>query len=147
MSTRILAFIAIGFGILLIVQALMGGWLLYLNIGLTPTAIHLYYTDKSFHGLVEVILPHLLFMSVALVALTHFLTFIPTLSEKRKSVMIHLLFGFFIVDQLSPFGIALGFSFFAYIKLLSFILFEMGLVLVWFVLFQSVLHPLAGNKG
>lgn len=146
MKSHFLTLLVIGFAILLVVQALLGGWLVYLNIGFTPSAIQMYYADKTLHGLLEVILPHILFMTVALVALTHFLTFIPILSEKKKSIITHFLFSFFVLDQLSPFGIASGVSFFVYIKLLSFLFYELGLALVLFILFQSVLYPLEENK-
>ena len=143
MNQSLLRLIAVGFGALVLLQSLLGVVVLYLNIGILPSEIELYYATKSFHGLIEVILPHTLFIAIALMVLIHFLAFMQSISQKTKEWQMHSLFTLFILDQGSPFLIAQGYEIFAYVKLGSFLGFEVLLVWVWLGMFRGVIL----NKG
>lgn len=142
MNPRILQLLALAFITLVILQSILGGFLFWHSIGMTPHAIFSHYENKSLHGLLEVVSPHTLFIATALMATLHFLSFIPTISENTKRIMTHLLFSLFILDQGSVFFIALGLELFAIIKLVSFILFELVLGWVWIIIFQVTLKEL-----
>ncbi|MDD5717226.1 MAG: hypothetical protein PHW64_05425 [Sulfuricurvum sp.] len=143
MRERPLHFLALAFIALVLFQSVLGGTLFWRTIGFNPASILNHYHDKSIHGLLEVVAPHTLFITVALMATLHFLSFTPTVSEKIKRAAPYLLFTLLILDQGSVFMIASGFELFAYIKLASFILFEFSLGWVWILIFQKTLKELA----
>lgn len=142
MHHRILRLLALVFVALVLLQAFMGGILFYKTIGLSADQIFTYYHNKSFHGLLEVILPHTLFIGIALMSTLHFLAFVETLTERVKKMATHLLFTLFILDQASPILILLGMHPFAYVKMAAFIGFELGLGWVWIVIFRQTLKEL-----
>ncbi|MDP3302027.1 MAG: hypothetical protein Q8S36_08700 [Sulfuricurvum sp.] len=131
--------VALMFIALVVLQSLLGGAVFATIIGWTPQAIGDYYAAKTFHGLLETLLPHTLFISIALMGSLHFLGFITTISEQQKERWIHLLFGLFILDQSAPVFINLGIDFFAYVKLVSFVGFEGVLAVVSYLLFRHTL--------
>lgn len=131
--------VALMFIALVVLQSLLGGAVFATTVGWTPHAIDHYYAGKSLHGLLETLLPHTLFISIALMGTLHFLGFIATISEKEKQYWIHLLFVLFVIDQSSPILINLGIDFFAYVKLSAFIGFEVVLAGVSYVLFRHTL--------
>ncbi|MDP2849500.1 MAG: hypothetical protein Q8O20_00345 [Sulfuricurvum sp.] len=135
MNQKLLTFLALGFGALIILQALLGGWLFIHNIGITPDEIKTYYADKSLHGVLEVLVPHTLFITISLMAFLHFLSFIDTIEQKTKTYFLHLLFSLFLLDQLTPIGIILGIESFTYLKILFFVGFEVVLGWVWIITF------------
>ncbi|MDD5211102.1 MAG: hypothetical protein PHV62_01695 [Sulfuricurvum sp.] len=135
-SLRLLALLFIA---LVVLQSLLGGAVFATIVGWTPHAIGHYYAQKSLHGLLETLLPHTLFIAIALMGTLHFLGFISTISEKQKERWIHLLFGLFILDQSAPVFINLGIDFFAYVKLSAFVGFEGALAGVSYVLFRHTL--------
>ena len=132
--------VALMFIALVVLQSLLGGAVFTAIVGWTPQAIGDYYAAKTFHGLLETLLPHTLFISIALMGSLHFLGFIATISEQQKERWIHLLFGLFILDQSAPIFINLGFDFFAYVKLGAFFGFEAALASVSYLLFRHSLH-------
>lgn len=142
MHYRLLRLLALVFVALVLLQAFMGGILFYKTIGFGADQIFTYYHDKSFHGLLEVILPHTLFIGIALMSTLHFLAFIETLTDKMKKTATHLLFTLFILDQASPILILLGMHLFAYVKMVAFIGFELGLGWVWALIFKQTLKEL-----
>lgn len=137
LSFRILAILFIA---LVVLQSVLGGALFIVLAGWSPQEIAAYYSQKSFHGLLETLMPHTLFISIALMGTLHFLGFIQTISEKQKQLFIHTLFGLFILDQTAPIFISLGIDFFATLKLVAFIGFETALAAVWLIIFR---HSLA----
>lgn len=139
MNPLMLKVLSGAFGTLVVLQALLGGWLFIHNVGLGIDAINAYYREKSLEGLLEVIIPHTLLVSVVLMAILHFLTFIEAISEQYKNAMIHALFALFLLDQFSPVAIALGHEGFGYLKLFSFVGFEVILAAVWIIIFKAVL--------
>lgn len=135
-----LRILAILFITLVVLQSVLGGALFIVLAGWSPHEIATYYSQKSFHGLLETLAPHTLFISIALMGTLHFLGFIETISEKQKQLFIHALFGLFFLDQTAPIFISLGLDFFATVKLIAFIGFEMALAAVWLIIFR---HSLA----
>jgi hypothetical protein len=131
--------LALMFIALVILQSLLGAAVFTTTVGWTPQAISDYYAAKTFHGLLETLLPHTLFISIALMGSLHFLGFITTINEQQKERWIHLLFGLFILDQSAPVFINLGINFFAYIKLSAYIGFEAALAVVSYLLFHHTL--------
>jgi len=142
MNQSLLTFLALSFGLLVIVQAAIGGWLFVHNIGFTADAVLAYYTDKSFHGVLEVLAPHTLMIAALLMALLHFLGFIGTLPEKKKKMAVHTLFSLFFLDQFSPLPILWGLEWFSYLKLIAFAGFELTLAGVWFWMFRATLREI-----
>lgn len=139
MHHRLLQRLALSFIALVILQSLLGGALFWRTIGLSPDQILAYYSDKSFHGLLEVTVPHTLFIGIALMATLHFLAFIPTIGEATKKRASHLLFALFILDQATPLLMAYGWNFASYFKLAAFIGFEASLGWVWILIFRHTL--------
>ena len=133
LSFRILAILFIA---LVVLQSILGGALFVVLAGWNPHDIAAYYSQKSFHGLLETLAPHTLFISAALMGTLHFLGFIETISEKQKQLFIHVLFGLFVLDQTAPIFISLGMDFFASVKLIAFIGFEVALASVWLIIFR-----------
>ena len=139
MEHQSLRITALLFIVLIVLQSLLGGAVFATIVGWTPSAIGDYYAQKTLHGLLETLLPHTLFIAIALMGSLHFLGFISTISEKQKEQWIHLLFALFILDQSAPVFINLGIAFFAYIKLSAFIGFEVALAAVSCLLFRHTL--------
>ncbi|MFY9143480.1 hypothetical protein [Sulfuricurvum sp.] len=138
MNQRLLLFLALVFVSLVILQAATGAVVFGQLVGLTPDTVLKYYADKSLHGLLEVTLPHTLFIAIALMASLHFLAFIQAIPLKEKQRMIYLLFVLFAFDQSSPILIAQGFSLFAYVKIGAFFGFEIALCWMWMMIFRSI---------
>lgn len=137
MNFKILQFVTLAFSTLVILQASLGTLLFTRLVGLTPHDVNLYYGDKSLHGLLEVILPHTLFIAIALMAVLHFLAFIQTIDPRTKAKAVYLLFPLFFLDQFSPLLISMGLEFFAIIKLGAFIGFQVMLIWVWIMIFKQ----------
>ena len=133
LSFRILAILFIA---LVVLQSILGGALFVVLAGWNPHDIAAYYSQKSFHGLLETLAPHTLFISAALMGTLHFLGFIETISEKQKQLFVHVLFGLFALDQTAPIFISLGIDFFASVKLIAFMGFEVALAAVWLIIFR-----------
>lgn len=142
MHQRLLHILALAFIALVIAQSLLGGLLFWRIIGLSADQILAHYHGKSLHGLLEVMLPHTLFIGIALMATLHFLAFVQTISEIAKKRITHLLFTLFLFDQGSPICLIQGIEAFAYVKIAAFAGFEFILGLIWIVIFQYTLKEL-----
>jgi len=94
------------------------------------------------HGLLEVTLPHTLFISIALMAVLHFLAFIQTIDLKTTKKATCFVFTLFFLDQFSPLLISFGLEFFAILKLFAFIGFQIALLWIWMLLFKQTLTGL-----
>lgn len=139
MHHQSLRLIALLFIALVVLQSFLGGAVFAKIVGWTPQSINDYYAQKTLHGLLETLIPHTLFISIALMGSLHFLGFIAAISEKQKQYWIHLLFVLFTIDQSAPVFINLGMDFFAYVKLSAFVGFEGALAGVSYVLFRHTL--------
>lgn len=142
MHHRILRILALAFIALVIVQSVLGGVLFWRTIGFSAEQILAHYQNKSFHGLLEVLLPHTLFIGIALMAALHFLAFIQRVGETTKKWATHLLFGLFFLDQASPILILAGLKWMAYLKIGAFIGFELTLGWVWILIFRYTLKEM-----
>ncbi|MGZ5207544.1 MAG: hypothetical protein ACXWB0_00835 [Sulfuricurvum sp.] len=142
MHPQLLRILALSFVALIVVQSILGGVLFAQTIGLSLEQILAHYSEKSFHGLLEVMLPHTLFIGIALMATLHFLAFIETIDKATQKTIIHLLFTLFILDQASPIFIIIGIQWFAYIKMVAFGGFELTLGWVWILIFRHTLKEL-----
>lgn len=91
--------------------------------------------EKSHEGILKVVLPHIFAFALFTMVLLHFLIFTKVKGSKKVQVLIVLMFMTAGIEIFSPFLILEGFTFFAYLKLLSFFLFQ-GLILytVWLLL-------------
>jgi len=143
MHHQFLRFLALLFIALVVLQSILGGALFIALAGWNPHDIVLYYSQKSLHGLIETLAPHTLFISIALMGTLHFLGFISTISEKKKQLFIHGLFGLFAIDQSAPLFIFLGLDEFAYVKLVGFVSFEVVLGWVFIIIFRESLRDLS----
>ena len=139
MNFKIMQFVTLAFSTLVILQASLGTLLFTRLVGFTPHDVSLYYGDKSLHGLLEVILPHTLFIAIALMAVLHFLAFIQNIDPRTQKKAVYFLFPLFFLDQFSPLLITLGLEFFAVIKIIAFIGFQVALLWVWILIFRQTL--------
>lgn len=142
MNPRLLTSLALGFSALLALQALLGGWLFITNIGITPQSISAYYAEKSLHGTLEVLVPHTLYIAIALMAALHFLAFIDTIDHVSKTRFSNLIFALFLLDQFSVLPIMIGLPIFSILKLIAFIGFEILLVILVLWMFQQTLKEI-----
>ncbi len=133
-SLRVLALLFVA---LIVLQSLLGGALFLAVVGWNPHDIVQYYAQKSLHGALEVLAPHVLFVSIALMGSLHFLGFIKTISDKKKQFFIHGLFGLFGLDQSAPLMIMAGFESFVWVKIVAFVAFEIVLAWLLIIIFKK----------
>ena len=128
------------FSILSFVLALVNIYLFKEKIGFDLISISDYYkgneqlfiNEKSLAGMVEIAVPHLAAFGILLVALTHFLSFT---EFKFKTIFILLIYISALSDIFSSFIVRFSDMDMAYLKLLSFIVFEGLLVIGSVILF------------
>lgn len=140
MNSKVLQFLALAFSTLVILQAFLGVVLFGRLVGFSVHDVSVYYGNKSLHGLLEVTLPHTLFISIALMAVLHFLAFIKTIDPKTTKKATYSLFTLFFLDQFSPLFISIGFGSFAVLKLFAFLGFQIALLWIWTLLFKQTLQ-------
>ena len=130
------------FSILLLLSSFM---LFEQKIGFSSEAVLRYYLGdedsfivaKSYGGTLKIILPHIFGFGLFGMVLLHFVAF-----TKHKDGMKSLIYSTFFVafcELSSPFFIIGGFESFAYVKLLSFVLFEVLFLYIIWLLFMSIL--------
>lgn len=134
----------LSFSILLIISAVM---LFELKIGFSIESILEYYigneekfiSARDSGAIFKMILPHIYVFGLIAMVLLHFLVFTKHRFEKRTLTVIYttLISGF--LEIFTPFGIIYGLKFFAYIKLLSFIVFLAIILYVIWLLFNSII--------
>lgn len=128
---------------------MLSGFLLFEEkIGLSVEAVTRYYVGdevrfisaKTFEGVLKIILPHIFAFGLLSMVLLHFLVF--TKHKKTKSIQwcMYLLFVSAFCEISSPFFILLGSAHFAYIKVISFVVFEASIIYVAWLLFRSIMH-------
>jgi len=94
----------------------------------------------SWSGMLKVILPHIFAFGLFSMVVLHFLIFTNSKHFKRTKVLILILFISGAFELLSPFFIINGFEFFAAVKLVSFFLFELNLLYLFYLLFFSIVN-------
>lgn len=98
----------------------------------------LFIPPKSISGVLKIVLPHIFVFGLFGMVLLHFIVFT---SQRDKIFVKWLIYLFFItslIEIFSPIMIILGFDTFAYLKLLSFFIFEFLLVFVLALLVFSL---------
>ena len=118
------------------------------KMGFTPESITLYYLGdieqfivaKNFSGLVKSFSPHLFAFALLAMVLLHFLIFTKQRSDKKTILLVYLTFTTLLLEIFSPLFIIYGIEFFSLIKLISFVVFEIALIYVVWLLFKSIFH-------
>ena len=128
------------FSILLLASALM---IFVTKIGFSLDAIYIYYLGdeanfiqaKTIAGLLKVVYPHIFSIALFSMVLLHFIYFTSFKKNRSFKYLILLTYISVILEISSPFGLLLGVSFFAAIKLISFIMiFILFLYMFWLIL-------------
>jgi hypothetical protein len=140
---------AIGYFLLFSLLLLASGALIFADkIGFSYDSVLQYYlgneatfiAPKSYTGLLKIILPHIFAFGLFVMVVLHFLIFTNKRNSKEMQIIIALSFASAFLELFSPFAVLSGLHFFAYIKLISFFLFEFTLLYVLFILFKSILY-------
>ena len=96
-------------------------------------------TAKSTTGVLKIILPHIFLFGLFVMVVLHFLIFTKHKHTKKMRLLIYASFLIAFSELFSPFFILYGFEFFAYVKLLSFMLFEFLFLYLFWLLFESII--------
>lgn len=137
----------VAYFLLFSVLLLLSGALLFADkIGFSYESVLHYYlgdensfsTAKSYLGVLKIILPHVFTFGLFVMVVLHFLVFTKKRNTKEIYLLIYLTFFSAFLELFSPFFILWGFHFFAYIKILSFFLFEGSILYALFLLFKSI---------
>ncbi len=135
----------LAFSLLLMISGVL---LFEYKIGFSVEQISSYYLgdeDKFMNpqtssGILKIITPHIFAFGLFIMVLLHFLIFTKKRSSKILKAVIYLTFLSAILELLSPFGIINSIEFFAYVKLLSFIIFELLVLFSSWLLFRSIVY-------
>ena len=95
---------------------------------------------KSLSGFLKVILPHIFGFGLFVMVALHFVIF--TTTNKSNYFRYFIIITFFVsfLELFSPFFIIYGVSFFTYIKLFSFLLFQLLILAIVWILFFSIIN-------
>lgn len=135
----------LAFSLLLLIS---GALLFEEKIGFSVSGVLHYYLGneenfvqaKSAMGIVKIILPHIFSFALFSMVLLHFSIFTKDRNTKKAVLLIYMIFITAFLELTSPFFIILGFTFFAYLKLLSFFLFEGLVIYISYLLFSSIIY-------
>ena len=97
----------------------------------------LYIQKKSFLGILKIILPHLFAFGLFSMVALHFLIFT---KKKNLQILVYMVYLTALLEMLTPFFIINGFELFAYLKLLSFFLFQGLIIYILWLLFFSIAY-------
>lgn len=130
---------------LISLQILSGIYLFIEKFGIFPSDVLKYFIGdqenffmpKSFEGLLETAVPHFIAISTTIFVFAHFLLFTNIISQKKKMILITILFISSLIDIFSPLGIIYGFEIFAWIKIFSFFIFEISFGVLLYILFRA----------
>ena len=95
---------------------------------------------KSFNGILKIILPHIFAFALFVMVLLHFGVFT---KSKNSSLFYMIIYSSFIlgfVEIFTPLFIIQGFVIFAYIKMFTFVLFELLMLYLFWILFKSIVY-------
>ena len=132
------------FSILLMISGVL---LFEYKIGFSVEQINSYYlgdedkfiNPQSSSGILKIITPHIFAFGLFVMVLLHFLIFSKKRNSKTLKTVIYLTFTSATLELLSPFGIINTLELFAYIKLLSFFIFELLVLFSSWLLFRSII--------
>jgi hypothetical protein len=140
---------AIGYFLLFSILLLFSSALIFADkIGFSYESVLHYYLGneatftpaKTYSGVLKTILPHIFAFGLFVMVVLHFLIFTKNRNGKEITLIISFTFLSAFLELFTPFLILLGYSFFAYVKIISFFLFELLLLYVLFILFKSILY-------
>ena len=132
------------FSLLLLVS---GALLFEQKIGFSIDGILNYYLGnessftqpKSAFGVLKTVLPHIFAFGLFAMVIMHFLIFTKERNKAKTKVLIYLTLISALLEIGSPFFIIIGADIFAYIKFISFVLFEALIIYISWLLFYSIL--------
>ncbi len=135
----------LAFSILLLISSIL---IFEHKIGLSAGAVLEYYLGnaekfmpaKSYGGMLKIVLPHLFAFGLFSMVILHFIVFTSQREKTRTKVLIYLTFMMAMLEMITPFLIIAGFESFAYLKLFSFLAFELLIVYSIWVLFSSIVY-------
>jgi len=91
-------------------------------------------------SILKIVTPHIFAFGLFIMVLLHFLIFTKKRNSKTRKTVIYLTFMSAVLELFSPFGIINSIEFFAYIKLLSFIIFEILVLFSSWLLLRSIVY-------
>jgi len=132
------------FSILLLLSSIL---LFNEKIGFSQSDIIEYYLGnenmfivaKSISGVLKIVLPHIFAFGLFCMVVLHFVVFTKVAKSKYMKLFIYGLFTLTILEIFTPLLIINGFEIFAYLKLLSFFLFEFLVLYILWILFKSII--------
>lgn len=98
----------------------------------------LFIPAKSVSGVLKIVLPHIFVFGLFSMVILHFVVF--TKQKERTKILIYLTFISAFLEIFTPLMILGGFESFAYLKLFSFILFEILILYLLYLLFFSIVY-------
>ncbi len=133
------------FSILLIISSIV---LFEQKIGISIEGIKNYYLGneelfippKSILGIFKITLPHIFVFGLFSMVILHFLVFTKEKKKRVTQTVIYLMFLSAFLEIFSPIMIVLGFESFAYLKFLSFFIFEGLIIYVLYLLFFHIFY-------
>ena len=131
------------FSLLLLISSIM---IFEHKIGFDSLSILNYYLGdeklfipaKSVSGVLKIVLPHIFVFGLFSMVILHFVVF--TKQKEKTKILIYLTFISAFLEIFTPLMILWGFESFAYLKLLSFILFEILILYLLYLLFFSIVY-------
>ena len=117
------------------------------KIGFSSQAIVEYYLGnedkfivaKSFSGVLKIVLPHIFAFGLFVMVILHFVVFTKTAKAKYMTFFIYTLFFVSLLELFTPLLIINGYESFAYLKLISFVLFVFLVLYILWILFRSII--------
>lgn len=94
---------------------------------------------KSLGGILKIVLPHIFAFGLFAMVILHFFIFTKHRYKRGIKILIYLMFASAFLEIFSPFFIVFGLVFFAYIKMVSFILLDALVIYSAWLLFQSII--------
>ncbi len=133
------------FSLLLLISGTM---LFEHKIGLSAQSINEYYLGnsdkfipaKTATGVLKIVLPHIFAFGLFVMVVLHFLVFTKERNKTKTKMLICLTFITAFLEIASPFLIISGAEFFAYVKIISFILFESLILYSIWLLLHSIMY-------
>ncbi len=131
------------FSLLLLISGTM---LFEHKIGFSADEITTYYlgsseqfiNPKTYSGILKTALPHIVAFGIFFMVLLHFLVFTKYRNIFSVKTLIYLSFTSAFFEIFSPFFILMGVDAFAYVKLLSFLLLQIFVLYIAWLLFRSL---------
>lgn len=127
---------------------LLSGFLLFEHkIGFSTHQILEYYqgstekfiVEKSASGILKTALPHIFSFGLFAMVLLHFLIFTKLRNKQSTKILIYLVFLSAFLEIFSPFFIILGVDFFSFIKVGSFLVLQLLVLYISWLLFASII--------